>query len=134
MLKVVLTKPGLIYSEKERKNWIIYHQHLMLCSYMLHVCVRIINPRYGCTLINSVFNHLLVHLSHLAACQNVSLRHASAAKLIKYAHLPAVAMPKIVVTLHHELSSIIMDQIVLVTFISQYYSNNLVHQVTPSYT
>ena len=42
MLKVALTKPGLIYSENERKNWIIYHQHLMLCSYML--CVRIINP------------------------------------------------------------------------------------------
>ena len=34
-----------------------------ICSYML--CVRIINPSYGCTLISSVFNHLLVHLSHL---------------------------------------------------------------------
>ena len=40
-------------------------------------------------------------------------------------------MPKIVVTQHHELSSIIMDQIVLVTFISQYYSNNLVHRLWP---
>ena len=40
-------------------------------------------------------------------------------------------MPKIFVTRHHELSSIIMDQIVLVTFISQYYSNNLVHRLRP---
>ena len=62
-------------------------------------------------------------------CLLKSLRHASAAKLIKAAHLPAAAMPKIVVTRHHELSSIMMDQIVLVTFISQCYSNNLVHQV-----
>ena len=29
------------------------------------LCVRIIKPRYGCTLISSVFNHLLVHPSHL---------------------------------------------------------------------
>ena len=58
-----------------------------------------------------------------------SLRHASAAKLIKSAHLPAAAMPKIVVTRHHEFSSIIMDQVVLVTFISQYYFNNLVYQL-----
>ena len=40
-------------------------------------------------------------------------------------------MLKIFVTRHHELSSIIMDQIVLVTFISQYYSNNLVHRLRP---
>ena len=62
----------------------------------------------------------------MAAYQNVSLRHANAANLIKSAHLPAAAMPKIVVTRHHESSSVIMDQIVLVTLISQYYSNNLV--------
>ena len=50
--------------KKERKSWIIYHQHLTTnISYMLYV--RIINPRYGCTLICSVFNHLLVILSHL---------------------------------------------------------------------
>ena len=58
MLKVALKKPGLIYSERERKNWIIYHRHLMLCSYML--CVRIINPRYSCTLISGVLNHYFV--------------------------------------------------------------------------
>ena len=45
------------------------------------------------------------------------------------ANLPVAAMPKIVVTRHHEFSSIIMDQIVLVTFISEYHSNNLVHQL-----
>ena len=37
MLKVALTKPGLTYSEKVIKSWIIYHQDLMLCSYMLYV-------------------------------------------------------------------------------------------------
>ena len=40
---------------------------------------------------------------------DISLWHASAAKLIKSAHLPAAAMLKIVVTRHHELSSIVMD-------------------------
>ena len=66
----------------------------------------------------------------MAACQNVNLRHASAAKLIKSAHLTAAAMPKIVVARHHELSSIIMNQIVLATFASQYYSNHLVQLFT----
>ena len=61
------------------------------------------------------------------ACGCLTKCKSSACKCSKSAHLPAAAMPKIVVTRHHELSSI--DQIVLLTFISQFYSNNLVHQL-----
>ena len=61
------------------------------------------------------------------ACGCLTKCKSSACKCSKSAHQPAAAMPKIVVTRHHELSS--MDQIVLLTFISQFYSNNLVHQL-----
>ena len=69
----------------------------------------------------------------LVACGCLTKCKSSACKCSKTHQIctPACAMPKIVVTRHHELSSIIMEQIVLVTFISQYYSNNLVHQLLP---
>ena len=47
---------------------------------------------------------LAVAWSTLLASQNVSLRHGSAANLIKSAHLPAAAMPKIVASRHRLLS------------------------------
>ena len=126
---------------KKRKNWIFYHRHLMICSCML--CVYLIICWLTCHESSGGWLSMGIGLAAVAwstlptvpkvclelvacGCQIISLRHASAATL-KSAHLPAAAMPKIVVTRHHEFSSIIMDQVVLVTFISQ----NLVYQLWP---
>ena len=68
----------------------------------------------------------------LVACGCLTKCKSSACKCSNTHQICTLAcgcMPKIVVIRHHELSSIIIDQIVLVTFISQYYSNNLVHRL-----